>query len=79
MSGFEREAFDEEIRSTLKAVDRGIANLKESAPTIGRTSRPRSAALLLAVTACAPPARRRQEPMGETAAGTSRLWWACWR
>ena len=75
MSGFEREAFDEEIRSTLKAVDRGIANLKESAPTIGRTSRPRSAALLLAVT----PARRRQEPMGETAAGTSRLWWACWR
>ena len=55
MSGFEREAFDEEIRSTLKAVDRGIANLKESAPTIGRTSRPRSAALLLAVTACAPP------------------------
>ena len=74
MSGFEREAFDEEIRSTLKAVDRGIANLKESAPTIGRTSRPRSAALLLAVTA-----RRRQEPMGETAAGTSRLWWACWR
>ena len=55
MSGFEREAFDEEIRSTLKAVDRGIANLKESAPTIGRTSRPRCAALLLAVTACAPP------------------------
>lgn len=55
MSGFEREAFDEEIRSTLKAVDRGIANLKESAPTIGRTSRPRCAARLLAVTACAPP------------------------
>ena len=31
----EREAFDEEVRLTLKEVDRGIGNLKQVAPSIG--------------------------------------------
>ena len=31
----ERDAFDEEVRLTLKEVDRGIANLKQVAPSIG--------------------------------------------
>jgi|EP01044_Picomonas_judraskeda_P005635 hypothetical protein len=31
----EREAFDEEVRLTLKEVDRGIGNLKQVAPSVG--------------------------------------------
>ena len=40
MSDDEREAFDEEIRLTLKEVDRGVDNLKHVAPSIGSESGP---------------------------------------
>ena len=32
----ERDSFDEEIRLILKEVDRGIENLKQVSPSIGR-------------------------------------------
>ena len=32
----ERDSFDEEIRLIFKEVDRGIENLKQVAPSIGR-------------------------------------------
>ena len=40
MSEDDREAFDEEIRLTLREVDRGVANLKQVAPSIGRETPP---------------------------------------